>query len=487
MSFKLSGLNPQAYVGVQASTPPQLIFSDIRAPNGNDWRNIDIGTLWLYSSGNVYELWLLVRNTNAPITPTQQAVWVMLYPTSTGITFVENSGSAVPALGILNVLGTGALSTTGSGNTITIALNGTVAESYVTDSGTAVPIANVLKINAGNATNVSGSSVGFTGATNVVQLNVSDSNLNTMIGHHSGNGSISGQWNTALGVNSGNSLTSGDYNVLIGYSAGAALTSPSANTLIGTTVANSLVTGHDNIIIGDGAGANYTTNESSNIILANAGTALETNTIRIGTQGAGSGQQNAAYMAGIYNTSVGGTNQYVIVDNTGKLGSTVVPVNPAAACAFYAYNNADRASYFTDGIFKTLTFNVALFNIGANYNTGTFTFTAPNTGYYSMTMGMSLGGLTDNTLIEFSLQLLVSGTSAGAYLYSNGNPYAFRDTFAAGDGFNQTVFLKMTAGDTAVVQGLVHNVGGTGTALLSGTGGAFGTQYRTIFSGYQVA
>lgn len=38
--------------------------------------------------------------------------------------FVTNSGTAIPALNILNVLGSGAITTSGAGNTITIAISG---------------------------------------------------------------------------------------------------------------------------------------------------------------------------------------------------------------------------------------------------------------------------------------------------------------------------------------------------------------------------
>ena len=51
-------------------------------------------------------------------------------PTNVATSYVTNSGTAVPASNILNVLGTSGIVTSGAGNTITLTLN-QVAPSYV--------------------------------------------------------------------------------------------------------------------------------------------------------------------------------------------------------------------------------------------------------------------------------------------------------------------------------------------------------------------
>lgn len=88
--------------------------------------------------------------------------------------YTENTGTATPTAGNLNVLGTAPITTTGSGSTITIASNGTIATSYVEDSGSAVPTLGVLNIvgtggivtsGAGNTVTINGSAV--VGATNI--------------------------------------------------------------------------------------------------------------------------------------------------------------------------------------------------------------------------------------------------------------------------------------------------------------------------------
>ncbi len=61
---------------------------------------------------------------------------------------------------------------------------------------------------------------------------------------------------------------------------------------------------------------------SNNVYIMNQGPpGSESNTIRIGTQGTGDGQQNAAYIAGIYgSTSSGGIAVYV--NSNGQLGTS---------------------------------------------------------------------------------------------------------------------------------------------------------------------
>lgn len=71
--------------------------------------------------------------------------------------YTENTGTATPMAGNLNVLGTAPIATTGSGDTITISSNGTIATSYVEDSGTAVPSGGILNVLGGVGITTSGS------------------------------------------------------------------------------------------------------------------------------------------------------------------------------------------------------------------------------------------------------------------------------------------------------------------------------------------
>ena len=71
-------------------------------------------------------------------------------------TFNTDSGAAVEAGGIINILGTAPISTSGAGNTVTIADDGTIPTSFPTDSGSATPAANSLSILGTGSTSTSG-------------------------------------------------------------------------------------------------------------------------------------------------------------------------------------------------------------------------------------------------------------------------------------------------------------------------------------------
>lgn len=131
-----------------------------------------------------------------------------------------------------------------------------------------------------------------------------DSNMNVAIGDDSLTACTIGGGNIAIGSKSLQTLTTGDFNVAIGN----------------TTAASQITTGEDNVFIS--GGDNYTSSESSNITIKNTGTVGESNTIRIGTTGAGNGQQNRAFLAGTYAiTPAGASIQPLVMDSSGQMGS----------------------------------------------------------------------------------------------------------------------------------------------------------------------
>ncbi|MFZ0793323.1 MAG: tail fiber domain-containing protein, partial [Candidatus Korobacteraceae bacterium] len=132
---------------------------------------------------------------------------------------------------------------------------------------------------------------------------------------------VSGSYNSLYGDNAGYSNNTGSYNTFIGHKAGYSNTSGQKNTFSGLLAGFSNTTGSDNLFDGENAGYRNTTG-SDDVYLANQGptSGSESNTIRIGTQGTGEAQQNAAYVAGIYGSTTS-SGVAVLIDSTGKLGT----------------------------------------------------------------------------------------------------------------------------------------------------------------------
>ncbi len=74
-----------------------------------------------------------------------------------------DAGTAIPALGILNVLGGTSVSTVGAGNTITINADGDLASTYDCDTGSATPAAGILEV-------FGGTGLATTGAGNTITI-----------------------------------------------------------------------------------------------------------------------------------------------------------------------------------------------------------------------------------------------------------------------------------------------------------------------------
>jgi hypothetical protein len=307
MSNILGGTRGTAYLGTNANQPPNWHF-ELRDPNDYDTQNVSLGDLWL--NKNTESVWVLVSLAGNNMSKGSLATWVQLEAAGgtgllntltgdsggtvnpdgssniniisgiTGLAFVGNtsannhtitlestmggdlvqtltgnSGPAVTALdGNINVVGDGTTVTTvgnAGTHTITISVAGDVALAFPTDSGTATPSGGNLNIIAGVSSLNDGSTVKFTGSGDTVELNVTDSLSNTIIGKGSGKSGITGDNNTVLGQGSATALTSGIANVVIGKGSGTTLTTGSDNIIIGEGSGNSLAAGDDsNTLIG---------------------------------------------------------------------------------------------------------------------------------------------------------------------------------------------------------------------------------------------
>jgi hypothetical protein len=293
----------QPLIGV----PSAPIISQ-RAPTTDDKANL--GTLWINQATNLpYILTSVVDNI---------ATWVPISNAASIIQIVTDSGTAIPIAGSINLFGGANIETSASANTIDVAVT---------------PIINLPATNAAQTQGIY--RIGGVNAlflyppTSTFVGNAGNTTSNSLLAVHNvgvGNQALAsvttGNSNTALGASSLINNTTGLNNVAVGYLSMAAVTTGDTNIALGNQSLQNFTTGNDNIAIGFASGSSYTGAESSNILINNSGLMGETNTIRIGEQGSGAGQQDICYIAGVYAALPGATNEVMFVDNTGKLGSS---------------------------------------------------------------------------------------------------------------------------------------------------------------------
>ena len=137
MGQRPSSKNTSSYLGVKATTPPQLIINPRRRPTTSDVIDFEIGTLWLIplnTQGGTpsEELWILVGRAQQ-INIGSVGTWIQLYPganVSAVETLTTDDTVAVPADNAHNINVTGAHNINTSGVILThdvnVALDNTV-------------------------------------------------------------------------------------------------------------------------------------------------------------------------------------------------------------------------------------------------------------------------------------------------------------------------------------------------------------------------
>lgn len=131
-----------------------------------------------------------------------------------------------------------------------------------------------------------------------------------------------GGGNTATGTASLYSLTTANGNTSVGYNSLTNLVGGNGfNTAVGTAALGSLTGGEYCIALGHLAGDSYTTTEYGNITIGNAGLIGDVNTIRIGTQGSSTDEQDTCYIAGITGVTVANAAYVTLNTATGQLGT----------------------------------------------------------------------------------------------------------------------------------------------------------------------
>lgn len=332
------------------------------------------------------------------------------------VIYQEDAGIASATGGVLNVIGGANINTIGITNNIEIALNTTISQpntNALGDEGMYLLGGNnflhnygtentFLGNNAGNLTLNVGSAFANTALGDSALTALTTSANNTAVGAHALEANTTGQSNTAVGAYALTNNTTGQNNVAVGLEALTSCSSGQNNVGVGVGAlqnqetglsciaigveALSLITDGDfNIAIGDGAGEALTTNDSSNIIIGNIGTAGDNNTIRIGTNGAGLGQQDKCYIAGIANVNVGSVASVVSISGnqlgqTTITGGTGISITPGANTITISATSFSNIVNYTaiDDTDSPYAVTASDYYISADSTAGTVTVQLPN-------------------------------------------------------------------------------------------------------------
>lgn len=226
-----------------------------------------------------------------------------------GQTITGNSGGAQsPNLGNWDIITANSTpSFVGSGSTLT--LDFSLANFAL---GSTMPALTTGSLNVGIGPGVFAAITG--GDKNVSIGNLSAQAMNngddnTCVGYQSGRNITSAVNNSLFGSGAGLNITTGASNCAFGLNALSSFTTGAANAgsnmAIGGNSLGSLATGVNNVAVGITSGGAYTGSESSNICISAFGTLGESNVMRLGTQGSGTGQQLQTHIAGVINTVSG--------------------------------------------------------------------------------------------------------------------------------------------------------------------------------------
>lgn len=472
--------------------------------------------------------------------------------------FHTDVGDAIPSANILNVLGGSNMNTAAVpdlGNNLIINLNTSILQPATTADGTegmyslggtgfladrfmyAYGNTNTfLGLTAGNTTLTKGTAVNNVGlgAASLSELTVGAGN--TAVGAAAMNATTTASQcvavgnlsqtvndtspsNTSVGSNSLVSLNGGTGgNVAIGVQALQLLLDGGGNVCLGSGL-GALTTGDFNVTVGNGAGDSYLAAESSNILISNAGTLGESNTIRIGTQGTGDGQQNSAYCAGIYTGTLGATNKVTMVDSAGKLagslgnngqvligatgaspawanltstGATITITNGAntinleavgggggvAGIPFFGYNAVTVGNVTGNNVQYVTNVWTTLYDIGGGLSANRYT--APVTGYYQFFCNVGALQATNNHT-ACSLSWIVNGANP------NQQGYGINPSNAAFTIFNFVVLNAqcqqfLNAGD--YIQSVLTFSGGAQDVSIQGSASP---NFSSTFTGFRIA
>jgi hypothetical protein len=100
---RLTGLHPLAYMGVEPTSPPELVVEKVR-PTPHNYKGFNIGTQWLVEGTT--EFWILVGKSGDPL-GIDKGWWTQVGTGGDSLnSFRTNTGHDVtPTAGLVHLLG----------------------------------------------------------------------------------------------------------------------------------------------------------------------------------------------------------------------------------------------------------------------------------------------------------------------------------------------------------------------------------------------
>lgn len=440
MTKRKTGLNPLAYTGVRASTPPNIQAHD-RSPTPNDYYGFVIGDLWIDIS-NVKEtpskaptandIWMLVSKNrtvdNQALDPSRNATWVSFGDGLIRTLSDDNDVKVNPDnTGDIGLVGDNFISVISNPNDNELAITAQfdpsdITTEYRTDDGNDVePQLNRVNVFGGNG-------ITTAGAGNTITINADDvlSDLEFQLDA----GTIVQPINNRVKVfGSGSVDTSGAGDTIT-------INSDGAETLTGDTGGAVGTDAQDNINILGGGGIDVAGDPASN-------------TLTVSTTPAQNQSSFFAFMSTNANNVIGGTN-----------------VN------------------------YTIPFDTTDYDRNNDFDTVNHQFVAPANGVYSFTVGITVDDITDS-MTDGLVSIVTDSDPLGGNVFPvatyRGDPATYSSKLSLRRfRTNHTAIFELNAGNVVYIDIMIQGAASNTANIITNVGSLPEAGARTWFSGVRI-